>query len=48
MRKGLLKLRPVGGMTMGVAAEVLRLSVRSAHDLWSYAQTWLRRRMHLM
>ena len=41
----LLKLRFFGGMTMGEAADVLGISVRSAQDLWSYARTWLRRRM---
>ena len=41
----LVKLRFFGGMTMGEAAEVLGISVRSAQDLWSYARTWLRRRM---
>jgi RNA polymerase sigma factor (TIGR02999 family) len=41
----LVKLRFFGGMTMGEAAEVLGISARSAQDLWSYARTWLRRRM---
>jgi RNA polymerase sigma factor (TIGR02999 family) len=41
----LVKLRFFGGMTMGEAAQVLGISVRSAQDLWSYARTWLRRRM---
>ena len=41
----LVKLRFFGGMTMGETAEVLGISVRSAQDLWSYARTWLRRRM---
>jgi RNA polymerase sigma factor (TIGR02999 family) len=41
----LVKLRFFGGMTMGEAAEALGISVRSAQDLWSYARTWLRRRM---
>jgi RNA polymerase sigma factor (TIGR02999 family) len=41
----LVKLRFFGGMTMGQAADVLGISVRSAQDLWSYARTWLRRRM---
>ena len=41
----LVKLRFFGGMTMGEAADVLGISVRSAQDLWSYARTWLRRRM---
>ena len=41
----LVKLRFFGGMTMGEAADVLGISVRSAQDLWSYARTSLRRRM---
>jgi RNA polymerase sigma factor (TIGR02999 family) len=41
----LVKLRFFGGMTMGEAADVLGISVRSAQDLWSYSRTWLRRRM---
>jgi RNA polymerase sigma factor (TIGR02999 family) len=41
----LVKLRFFGGMTMEEAADVLGISVRSAQDLWSYARTWLRRRM---
>jgi RNA polymerase sigma factor (TIGR02999 family) len=41
----LVKLRYFGGMTMDEAAEVLGISVRSAHDLWAYSRTWLRRRM---
>jgi RNA polymerase sigma factor (TIGR02999 family) len=41
----LVKLRFFGGMTMGEAADVLGISVRSAQDLWSYVRTWLRRRM---
>src|SRR5262249_17775094 len=41
----LVKLRFFGGMTMSEVADVLGISVRSAHDLWSYARTWLHRRM---
>ena len=41
----LVKLRFFGGMTMAEVADVLGISVRSAQDLWSYARTWLRRRM---
>jgi DNA-directed RNA polymerase specialized sigma24 family protein len=41
----LVKLRFFGGMTMGEAADVLGISVRSTQDLWSYARTWLRRGM---
>jgi RNA polymerase sigma factor (TIGR02999 family) len=41
----LVKLRFFGGMTMAEAAEALGMSVRSAHDVWTYARAWLRRRM---
>jgi RNA polymerase sigma factor (TIGR02999 family) len=41
----LIKLRFFGGMTMTEAAEALGMSVRSAHDLWAYARSWLRRQM---
>jgi RNA polymerase sigma factor (TIGR02999 family) len=41
----LVKLRFFGGMTMTEAADVLGVSVRSAHDVWAYARAWLRRRM---
>ena len=41
----LVSLRFFGGMTMTEAAEALGMSVRSAHDLWAYARSWLRRRM---
>jgi RNA polymerase sigma factor (TIGR02999 family) len=41
----LVKLRFFAGMTAADAAEALGLSVRSAHDLWAYARSWLRRRM---
>jgi RNA polymerase sigma factor (TIGR02999 family) len=41
----LVKLRFFGGMTMDEAADALGISVRSTQDLWSYARTWLRRRM---
>jgi RNA polymerase sigma factor (TIGR02999 family) len=41
----LITLRFFGGMTMTEAAEALGLSVRSAHDLWAYARSWLRRQM---
>jgi RNA polymerase sigma factor (TIGR02999 family) len=39
----LVKLRFFAGLTMGEAAEALAMSVRSAHDLWAYARSWLRR-----
>jgi RNA polymerase sigma factor (TIGR02999 family) len=41
----LVKLRFFAGMTAAEAAEALGLSVRSAHDLWTYARSWLRRDM---
>ena len=39
----LVKLRYFGGMTTTEAAEALGMSVRSAHDLWAYARSWLHR-----
>jgi DNA-directed RNA polymerase specialized sigma24 family protein len=39
----LVKLRFFGGMTTNEAAEALGMSVRSAHDLWANARSWLRR-----
>ena len=41
----LVKLRFFAGMTMAEAAEALGVSVRTAHDVWAYARSWLRRRM---
>jgi RNA polymerase sigma factor (TIGR02999 family) len=41
----LVQLRFFGGLTMTEAAAALGMSVRSAHDLWAYARSWLRRRM---
>jgi RNA polymerase sigma factor (TIGR02999 family) len=41
----LVKLRFFGGLTTTEAAAALGLSVRSAHDLWTYARSWLRRQM---
>lgn len=41
----LVKLRFFGGLTMSEAAEALGMSVRSAHDLWAYARSWLRRQL---
>ena len=38
----LVKLRFFGGMTMTEAAQTLGRSVRSVHDLWAYARSWLR------
>ena len=39
----LVKLRFFAGLTMNEAAAALAMSVRSAHDLWAYARSWLRR-----
>ncbi len=39
----LVKLRFFSGMTMNEVAAALGMSVRSAHDLWAYARSWLRR-----
>jgi RNA polymerase sigma factor (TIGR02999 family) len=41
----LVKLRFFGGMATAEAAAALGMSVRSAHDLWAYARSWLRRRL---
>src|SRR5207253_2663637 len=37
----LVKLRFFCGMTMPEAAAALGRSVRSAHDVWAYARSWL-------
>jgi RNA polymerase sigma factor (TIGR02999 family) len=42
----LVKLRFFAGLNMGEAAEALGMSVRSAHEVWAYARSWLRRKMH--
>jgi RNA polymerase sigma factor (TIGR02999 family) len=41
----LVRLRFFAGLNMSEAAEVLDISVRSAHTLWAYARSWLRRQM---
>jgi RNA polymerase sigma factor (TIGR02999 family) len=41
----LVKLRFFAGMTMTEAATALDMPVRSAHDVWAYARSWLRRRL---
>jgi RNA polymerase sigma factor (TIGR02999 family) len=41
----LVKLRFFSGMTMGEAAQALGISVRTVHDVWAYARSWLRRQM---
>jgi len=40
----LVRLRFFTGLKSAEAAEVLGMSVRSAHDLWAYARSWLRRK----
>jgi DNA-directed RNA polymerase specialized sigma24 family protein len=40
----LVRLRFFAGLKTTEAAEVMGMSVRSAHDLWSYARSWLRRK----
>jgi len=37
----LVKLRFFAGLTTVDAASAMGMSVRSAHDLWTYARTWL-------
>jgi RNA polymerase sigma factor (TIGR02999 family) len=39
----LVKLRFFAGLTMSEAAAALGMSVRSAHDVWAYARSWLHR-----
>ncbi len=41
----LVKLRFFAGLTTTEAAQALGMSVRSAHDLWTYARSWLKRRL---
>src|SRR5688572_26485929 len=41
----LVNLRFFAGLTAAQAADALGISVRSAHDLWEYARTWLHRRL---
>jgi RNA polymerase sigma factor (TIGR02999 family) len=41
----LVKLRFFAGLTMDQAAEILGISPRSAHYVWDYARSWLRRAM---
>jgi RNA polymerase sigma factor (TIGR02999 family) len=38
----LVRLRFFAGLKTTEAAEALGMSVRSAHDLWAYARSWLR------
>jgi DNA-directed RNA polymerase specialized sigma24 family protein len=37
-----VRLRFFAGLNTHEAAEALGMSVRSAHDLWAYARSWLR------
>jgi RNA polymerase sigma factor (TIGR02999 family) len=41
----LVRLRFFAGLTTAEAAAALGMSVRSAHDVWDYARSWLRRKM---
>jgi RNA polymerase sigma factor (TIGR02999 family) len=41
----LVKLRFFAGLNMSEAAEALGMSVRSAHEVWAYARSWLHRKM---
>lgn len=40
----LVRLRFFAGLKTTEAAEALGMPVRSAHDLWAYARSWLRRK----
>jgi RNA polymerase sigma factor (TIGR02999 family) len=41
----LVRLRFFAGLNMKEAAQALGMSVRSAHGIWAYARSWLRRKM---
>jgi RNA polymerase sigma factor (TIGR02999 family) len=41
----LVKLRFFVGLNMSEVAEAMGISVRSAHDIWTYARTWLRQKI---
>ena len=41
----LIKLRFFGGLPMNQAAQLLGISERTAHYVWAYARSWLRREM---
>jgi RNA polymerase sigma factor (TIGR02999 family) len=43
----LVKLRFFAGLSMSEAAEALNMSVRSAHEIWAYARSWLRWKIHV-
>jgi len=42
----LVNLRYFAGQTMNDAAELLGLSLRSAHRLWAYTKAWLLQELH--
>jgi RNA polymerase sigma factor (TIGR02999 family) len=41
----LVKLRYFAGLDMSEAAAALGISVRTAHEIWAYARSWLRNAM---
>jgi RNA polymerase sigma factor (sigma-70 family) len=41
----LVKLRFFVGLNMSEVAEAMGISVRTAHDIWAYARTWLHQAM---
>ena len=41
----LVKLRFFVGLNMSEVAEAMGISVRSAHDIWAYARTWLHQKI---
>jgi RNA polymerase sigma factor (TIGR02999 family) len=41
----LVRLRFFAGLKAAEAADALGMSVRSAHDLWAYARSWLRQKL---
>ena len=41
----LVRLRFFAGLDMREAADALGMSVRSAHDVWAYARSWLHRKI---
>jgi RNA polymerase sigma factor (TIGR02999 family) len=40
-----VRLRFFAGVTMQEVADILGMSVRSAHDVWAYARSWLHRKI---
>jgi RNA polymerase sigma factor (TIGR02999 family) len=43
----LVRLRFFAGLNMSEAAETLGMSVRSAHDIWAFARSWLHRKLRM-